>query len=288
MPDMDTAHFYWLCFDDLDGQKAFFRYLKDRSQDLKATGWILCNSFYDLEQSAYELIGRVLPVGPLIEGRRHGRLEGNFWQEEDTCLSWLDQQPADSVIYVAFGSITIFNQHQFQELALGLELSGKRFLLVVRPGLCSNGGSEGEDGYYPDGFKDRVGDRGRIVGWSPQQKVLAHPAIACFFTHCGWNSTMEGLSNGVPFLCWPCNFDQFLNKAYITDVWKVGLEVKPESDGNISREEIKRKLELLVGDKEIRARSLELKALARKNVSDGGSSWKNFNNFIEAMKSKSC
>ncbi|KAL6003438.1 hypothetical protein ACLOJK_023665 [Asimina triloba] len=207
----------------------------------------------------------VPPVGPLIAGRRHWHLEGNFWQEDSTCLTWLDQQPEDSVIYVAFGSLTIFNQYQFQELALGLVLSGKRCLWIVLPDLIDDG-SEEEDGYYPDGFTDRVSDRGRIVGWSPKQKVIAHPGIACFFTHCGWNSTTERLSNGVPFLCWPYNSDQFLNMAYITNVWKVGLEVKAESgDGIISGEVIRRKLDELVGAKEIRARSLEPKALERKN-----------------------
>ncbi|KAL6003440.1 hypothetical protein ACLOJK_023670 [Asimina triloba] len=248
MPEMDPAHLVWLCIHGSDSQKAFFRYVKDTSENPKATDWLPCNSFYELEESACEFIGRVLPAGPLIEGRRHGHLEANFWQEDSTCLSWLDQQPADSVIYVAFGSTTTFNQYQFQDLALGLEPSGKRFLWVLRPGLSTNGGSEEEDGYYPDGFKDRVGDRGRSVGWSPHQKVLAHPAIACFFTHCGWNSTMEGLSNGVPFLCWPYNSDQFLNMAYITNVWMVGLEVKAESGyGIISREVIRRKLEELWG-----------------------------------------
>ncbi|KAL6003439.1 hypothetical protein ACLOJK_023667, partial [Asimina triloba] len=164
-----------------------------------------------------------------------------------------------------------------------LVLSGKRCMWIVRPDLIDDG-SEEEDGYYPDGFTDRVSDRGRIVGWLPKQKVLAHPAIACFFTHCGWNSTMEGLGNGVTFLCWPYNFDQLLNMAYITNVWKVGLEVKAESgDGIISRDGMRRKLEGLVGAKEIRARSLELKTSARKNVSQGGSSWKKFDNFVESI-----
>ncbi|KAL6011979.1 hypothetical protein ACLOJK_002446 [Asimina triloba] len=282
MPAMDTNDFFWLCMADPDSQQTLFRYAKTISQNLKTADWLLCNSFYDIEQPACELVGRVLPIGPLIAGKRHGRLGGNFWQEDSTCLSWLDKQPAGSVIYVAFGSFTIFNQHQFQELALGLELSGKRFLWVVRPDLTD----ESEDA-YPDGFVARVAGRGQIVGWSPQQKVLAHPAIACFFSHCGWNSTMEGLSNGVPFLCWPYFTDQFLNKAYITEVWKVGLEAKRDSDGFISREEIKRKLEELVGDKEIRARSSKLKALARKNIGQDGSSLKNLNNFIEAMKLES-
>jgi len=42
------------------------------------------------------------------------------------------------------------------------------------------------------------GSKGKIVGWTPQLMVLNHPSIACFFSHCGWNSSTEGLSSGVP------------------------------------------------------------------------------------------
>ncbi|KAF6139841.1 hypothetical protein GIB67_009688 [Kingdonia uniflora] len=72
------------------------------------------------------------------------------------------------------------------ELALGLELSGQPFLWVVRPNI-TNSLSEA----YPYGFEERVGTRGKIVGWAPQQKVLAHSSIFCFLSHYGWNSTME-------------------------------------------------------------------------------------------------
>lgn len=72
-------------------------------------------------------------------------------------------------------------------------------------------------------IKVRIGQRGRIVGWAPQQAVLNHPAIGCFVSHCGWNCTMEGVSFGVPFLCWPYFTDQFPNQTYICEVWKVGL-----------------------------------------------------------------
>ncbi|PRQ53398.1 putative hexosyltransferase [Rosa chinensis] len=57
-----------------------------------------------------------------------------------------------------------------------------------------------------------------MVGWAPQQKVLVHPSIACFLSHCGRNSILEGLSNGVSFLCWPYFVDQFLNKSYVCDI----------------------------------------------------------------------
>ncbi|KAH0969509.1 hypothetical protein GBA52_028594 [Prunus armeniaca] len=98
-----------------------------------AADWLLCNSAYDLEPAAFTLAPEILPIGPLLASNRLGNSAGYFWPQDLTCLNWLDQQPPCSVIYVAFGSITVFDQTQFQELALALELSQRPFLWVVRP-----------------------------------------------------------------------------------------------------------------------------------------------------------
>ncbi|KAK6117420.1 hypothetical protein DH2020_048829 [Rehmannia glutinosa] len=84
---------------------------------------------------------------------------------------------------------------QFEELALGLELTNRPFLWVVRQDIAAD-----MDEAYPKGFKDSVHNRGRMVSWAPQQQVLSHPSVACFVSHCGWNSAIEGVSNGVPFV----------------------------------------------------------------------------------------
>ena len=198
----------------------------------------------------------IIPIGPLLSSNRLGNSAGNFWPEDPTCLKWLDQQPPCSVIYVAFGCLTIFNKQQFQELALGLELSNRPFLWIVR-----SYSTDSRNDVYPEGFLEREGTRGKIVGWAPQQKVLSHPSVACFFSHCSWNSTMESVSNGVPFLCWPHFADQFFNESFICDVWNVGLRFNPDQNGIIKREQIKIKIEQVLGDKSVRARALNLKAV---------------------------
>ncbi|GJR56508.1 hypothetical protein Tco_1407029 [Tanacetum coccineum] len=99
------------------------------------TEWFICNSTTELESAAFSLYPQLMPIGPLLASNRLANQTGHFWQEDSTCLAWLDQQPPSSVIYIAFGSFTIFNQTQFQELALGLELSNKPFLWVVRPSM---------------------------------------------------------------------------------------------------------------------------------------------------------
>ena len=88
--------------------------------------------------------------------------------------------------------------------------------------------TDGPLGEFLHLFRTRINDRGMVVGWAPQVKVLDHPSIACFLSHCGWNSTLKGISMGVPFLCWPYFADQFHNKSYICDAWKIGLGLTPD------------------------------------------------------------
>ncbi|KAF9624164.1 hypothetical protein IFM89_008102 [Coptis chinensis] len=257
MPAMKTGHFVWACFGDSDLQKTIFKLMFDNTPSTKLANYIICNSFYELEPSAFNLVPNLKPIGPLLASSRLA----HFWPEDLTCLSWLDQQPAKSVIYVALGSFTVLDKRQFDELALGLELCGQRFLWVVRPDLTNDGTDS-----YPDGFETRVCSRGRMVGWAPQREVLAHPSVACFLTHCGWNSTLEAISVGVPLLCWPYFADQNLNKEYICEIWKIGLGLKPDENGLISRDEFKTKVVGLLGNEEIKTSAMELKEIAMKNA----------------------
>ncbi|XP_065849254.1 UDP-glycosyltransferase 83A1-like [Euphorbia lathyris] len=257
--------------------KFVFKHLiLDTVEIVKKSDWILVNSFYELEQSACDLIPDALPIGPLF---MHEPFPGNFWQEDSSCLNWLDQQPQGSVIYAAFGSTTVCNQQQFDELAYGLEVIGQPFLWVVRSNFTQGNGVE-----FPHGFKERVGKYGKIVEWAPQEKVLAHPSIACFFSHCGWNSTLEGVSRGVPYLCWPYFGDQMRNSYYICETWKVGLRIFPDENGIVTRQRVKSKIEKLLSDQHIKANSLKLKDMAAKSMSEGGVSFKNFMSFIGQIK----
>ncbi|KAI3849910.1 hypothetical protein MKW98_026824 [Papaver atlanticum] len=97
---------------------------------------------------------------------------------------------------------------------------------------------------------------------------------------------MEGVTMGLPFLCWPYFVDQFLNQSYISDIWKVGLQLNKNEGGIISKEEFINRVKALLADEMIRARALELKDISKKSVSEGGSSMTNLTNFIESVKSK--
>lgn len=276
MPLMDTSNLVWNCLGNKTMQKNVFELMVRNTESVKLAEWLLCNSTYDLEPEAFSIAPKILPIGPLLATNPLDYSARNFTDEDSSVLNWLDQQTPKSVIYVAFGSFTIFNPTQFQELALGLELSNRPFLWVARSDV-----RDITEHNCPKGFHDRIASRGKIVNSAPQQKVLFHPSIACFLSHCGWNSTIEGVANGVPFLCWPYFADQFLNQSYLCDVWKIGLRFNRNESGIIIRDEIRIKVEQLLGDEQIKGRALELKEMVISSISEGGSSNKNFGDFVK-------
>jgi len=261
---MDTTNLPWRGVD-----KILFNNIVQEMQTLNFGEWWLCNTTCDLEPGVFSISPKFLPIGPLMESNNN---KSSFWQEDTTCLDWLDKQAPQSVIYVSFGSLVVMDQNQFNELALGLDLLDKPFLWVVRPS------NDNKVNYAcPNDFH---GSKGKIVGWAPQSKILNHQAIACFTSHCGWNSTIEGVHAGVPFLCWPFSIDQFLNKSYICDVWKTGLELEKDDNGFISRQQIKKKVDQVVGDDDIKAMCLKMKKMIINNIEEGGQSSHNLQKFI--------
>ncbi|XP_057871685.2 7-deoxyloganetin glucosyltransferase [Cryptomeria japonica] len=183
--------------------------------------YVLVNTFEELEGGKEAQMGLsvngcpALAIGPLslpnfLEGRNSMY---SMWEEDKTCLQWLDAQPQGSVLYVSFGSIAVKSEIQLHELALGLEACGYPFLWVLRSDIA-----EGKPMELPEGFKDRTKDRALIVSWTEQLKVLSHPSLGGFLTHNGWNSTLEAISMGVPMIGWPYFHDQFLDCRFAKDI----------------------------------------------------------------------
>ncbi|XP_027358858.1 UDP-glycosyltransferase 83A1-like [Abrus precatorius] len=279
MPSVSTEHLVWVCVGNKTTQKRIFQLMMKNIKSIQKNEWLFCNSTYELEPAACSMAPEIKPIGPLLSSNKLGYSSGNFWLQDLTCLNWLDQQSPSSVIYVAFGSFTTFSPTQFQELCLGLELSNRPFLWVVQPEI-----TEGSKNAYPKGFVERVAERGRMVGWAPQQKILSHSSVACFLSHCGWNSTVESVSNGIPILCWPYFADQFLNRSYICDVWKVGLGFERNGSGIVTRGEIRSKIEQLLNDEQLKARAKDLKEKVQIGTGQGGLSNNNLDSFIRWIK----
>ncbi|KAL3512976.1 hypothetical protein ACH5RR_025693 [Cinchona calisaya] len=93
----------------------------------------------------------------------------SFLEEDQSCISWLDKQAPNSMLYISLGSIAIIGEKKLTETAWGLANSGIPFLWVIRP--------DSVNGLPSEIVKALVGERGLIVRWAPQKKVLAHKAV---------------------------------------------------------------------------------------------------------------
>ncbi|KAL7615725.1 hypothetical protein Lser_V15G04153 [Lactuca serriola] len=200
------------------------------------------------------------------------------------CLQWLDKQPANSVIYVSFGTTTTFTADQIRELAIGLERSGERFIWVVRPvdmGVEEHGLVE-----LPEGFEERVKGRGVVERrWAPQLEILGHVATGGFMTHCGWNSSIESISMGVPMATWPMHSDQPRNGFLMTEVLGIGVAMKDWERRKelVTAEVVEDAVKTLLGSKEgeeMRRRVEKLAGEVKKSVEKGGASRKEMDSFI--------
>ncbi|KAH9293699.1 hypothetical protein KI387_041097 [Taxus chinensis] len=286
LPPLKSAHLPWLY-----GGEDMFRHAIRMVKEINKIEWVIFNTFYEQEPVVLDELSKemsVFPIGPLIspdflDGDRNTerRLVPSLLKPEAECLEWLEKQAEQSVIYVSFGSYAALNKLQMEELSVALEATHRPFLWVVRSDTMDSCQS-----VFSPGFMERIIDRGCIVSWAPQLRVLSHPAIACFVTHCGWNSVQESITMGVPMLCWPYFADQFLNSTYIVDVWKVGLALNANNNGLIEREEFTKAIERLLVAEEgtaIREEMRKMNKIARDTVKEGGSSSNNFKLFLNAI-----
>lgn len=250
-----------------------------------ATIW---NTMEDLENS---LLLRVqehykvpfFPIGPLHK-MAPSTSSTSLLEEDGSCMEWLDRQAPNSVLYVSLGSLVKIDDKELIETAWGLANSEQPFLWVVRLGSVS--GFQWSEA-LPEGFEKTIGERGRIVKWAQQKQVLAHPAVGGFFTHCGWNSTLESICEEVPMICRPILADQPVNARYLSQIYKVGLELEAAERSVI--EKTVRKLMLSEEGKDLKKRIVDMKQKIVTGMQIDGSSHKNLNDlehFISSLPSR--
>ncbi|KAL2349005.1 hypothetical protein Fmac_003005 [Flemingia macrophylla] len=259
-------------------------------QSLEADVLIL-NTMEDLEGPVLSQIRlrfpKVYAVGPLhhhlnlrkASDHNIPKFRNSLFQVDKSCMAWLDAQPQGSVIYVSFGTSTVVKRQDLMEIWHGLVNSNKRFLWVIRPEIMP--GKDNHD-RIPAEVEEGTKERGFIVGWAPQEEVLAHKAIGGFMTHSGWNSTLDSVVAGVPMICWPYFADQQINSRFVAEVWKLGLDMKDVCDRKVVENMVN---DLLVHRKEKFMRSAqEMAMLAHKSVSPGGSSYHSLQDLIRYIK----
>ncbi|GAB2302734.1 hypothetical protein Dimus_036729 [Dionaea muscipula] len=229
---------------------------------------LLIKSFREIEGKYLDHLStfldkRIVPVGPLIqEEEKDDQVEAAI----DYYMRWLDKKEPLSTVFVSFGSEYSSSKDEMEEVAKGLELLSEEvnFIWVIR---FHKGGREqripkGAEEELPSGFLERVGERGLIVeGWAPQVKLLSHPAIGGFVSHCGWSSTIESMWLGVPIIAMPMQFDQPLN-ARLVAATGVGMVVERDDEGRFRGEEIAKVISMVVVEKtgeSVRRKAKELR-----------------------------
>ncbi|CDP06918.1 unnamed protein product [Coffea canephora] len=271
-----------------DSSPAFLHLLVNQFSNIDQADWVILNNFHKLEEDALNWMAklwRVITVGPTVPSiYLDKRLEDDigyginlFKPESSLCINWLNSQPKDSVVYVAFGSWTEIDVEQMEEIASALKETGFKFLWVVRAF---------EKEKLPSKFAEETSEKGLVVTWSPQLEVLAHESVACFVTHCGFNSVLEALSLGVPVVAAPQWTDQPTNAKFLVDIWGVGVKADADDRGIVRRETLVSCIsEIMEGEKgkQIKENAIEWKALAKEAIDDGGSSDKNIDEFVAGL-----
>ncbi|KAJ3695577.1 hypothetical protein LUZ60_000954 [Juncus effusus] len=235
---------------------------------------LLLSSFYDLERSAIDGLKSqiqtpIYPIGPLIY--QNSQNETNI----ANYMTWLDSKSNRSVVYISMGSFISVSKEQLNEIIFGLNLSESPYLLVLRENNEEN--------------KKIIGDRGLIVSWCNQFKVLSHPSVGGFLTHCGWNSVFEAICNNIPMITFPISFDQISNSNLIVKEWRIGMKLRGvEKEEILKRENIAsvvQKMMNLSGNesKEVRRNMRELHEKCVKVLEKNGCLDSSINDFVHAL-----
>ncbi|CAN4094784.1 unnamed protein product [Withania somnifera] len=245
--------------------------------NVEKADWVFDNSFQELEGKIARGVSEFWParlIGPIVPSSYlDGRIESDkgygasLWESlSKECLNWLTTKASQSVIYISFGSLVSLTSKQMEEMAYALIGSNMNFLWVVR---------DTEKCKLPKILIKSTKGEGLIVSWCNQLETLPNQAIGCFVTHCGWNPTLKGMNLGVPMVAMPQWPDQMTNAKFIDEIWKIG--VRPKLD------ELLGFVKRLIIFFEIRKNATKWKDLAKKAVSEGGSSDKSINEFIDSL-----
>ncbi|KAK2369822.1 cyanidin 3-O-galactoside 2''-O-xylosyltransferase FGGT1 [Trifolium repens] len=182
---------------------------------------------------------------------------------DEKWVSWFKGFNHGSVVFCAYGSEGPLEKNQFEELLLGLELTGFPFLAALKPPI----GFDSIEDALPEGFNERVKGKGIVYGsWIQQQLILEQPSVGCFITHCGAASITEGLVNTCQLVLLPrVGVDHIMNARMMSEKLKVGVEVeKGDEDGLFTKESVCKAVKIVMDDeneigREVRTNHNELR-----------------------------
>ncbi|KAL3635103.1 hypothetical protein CASFOL_022162 [Castilleja foliolosa] len=259
--------------------------------EVRKADFILYNTVQELEIETLSALDHELPsyaVGPtnflphLIT--KVPFISRRSLKHETDCAEWLESKPPGSVLFVSFGSVAQASKQVIWEIARGIQKSRVNFVWVFHPDVVVDDGSGTHDNDLPPGFESDTVDRGLIVPWVNQCKVLSNPAVGGFLTHCGWSSILESIWFGVPMLCYPIFMDQPTNRNMVVNEWKIGINLCDEPP--ISGEEVARKVGRLMCSDELRCEVKKTSEIVHNAVAANGSSDRNIDRLLVDLKEK--
>ncbi|XP_043712204.1 mogroside IE synthase-like [Telopea speciosissima] len=264
--------------------------LVNQFSNLDEADWVLVNTFDKLENEVVEwmaklwrlrTIGPTLPSMYLEKGTEDDKdYNLNLFNPDTTvCKNWLNNRLSGTVLYVSFGSMAVLGVEQMEELAFGFRRSNNYIIWVVRAS---------ERDKLNNKFMEEALEKCLVVSWCPQLDVLVHKFVGCFVTHCGWNSTLGGLSLGVPMVGLPQWIDQTTNAKYVEDVWEVRIRAWVDGKGIVRKKEVELCIwEIMEGKRKevIKNNAIKLKSLAKEAVDKGGSLDNNIDEFVAQLVS---
>ncbi|XP_041001991.1 UDP-glycosyltransferase 92A1-like isoform X1 [Juglans microcarpa x Juglans regia] len=294
-----------------DGTDVWSKFMQPQfSRCLESSGW-LCNSVKEIEPLGLDLLMKyirlpVWAIGPLLppaalksSSSSHASVSRQRAGKKSSLplekfLEWLDLLSPNSVLYISFGSQNTIGASQMMQLAIGLEGSGKSFIWVVRPPLGFDLNGEFRAEWLPEGFEERMKQsrRGLIVrDWAPQLDILSHKSTGAFLSHCGWNSALESLSQGVPIVGWPMAAEQAFNSKMLMEEMGVSVELTRGIQSVIEAKEVKRVIESAMDEHgkggDMRKKAAEVKELiklaVREEGEEKGSSLKAVDDFVRTV-----
>ncbi|KAG5042599.1 hypothetical protein JHK87_006514 [Glycine soja] len=230
-------------------------YIKETLTMTQASGLIV-NTFDQLEASIITKLTTIFPkvytIGPLHTLTKTQFITNNsssslhLRKEDKSCITWLDQQKAKSVLYVSFGTLAKVSHEQLLEIWHGLVGSLKPFLWL-----------EVGSGSY---WKLEVGNESY---WKLKVE------------NGGWK--LEGGS--VPMLCWPLIADQTINSRCVSEQWGIGLDMNGICDRLIVEKMVKNLMENQI--ERLTSSTNEIAEKAHDSVNENGSSFHNIENLIK-------
>ena len=181
----------------------------------------------------------VVQVGTL-SGRQAKPVTGDL-------LKFMDSSP-QGVILISFGSaVDELATPALTKLFAALKQVKQRVLFKCKSKL------------------DNVPENVRVVNWMPQNDLLGHPNMKLFITHCGMNSYIEAVYQGIPILGTPFAIDQH-GTAALAKSQGIG-EIIDLND--FTSDELRDTINTIIGDPRYKNKAMKKSAIYRELQASG-------------------